>query len=432
MKRSIKWVIGISSVLLIISIFYSVFRERDPYKYYTGLGSELTVSENDEKLAFSYYLDGNEGIYTANADGTEVTKISKEKDGRLRGPKFSADGEKIMYLSENKEEIQTLMMMNADGSEPKSITTDRLHVTDAIFSPTSETVYYIAMPAEAANKAEGETKEGYDLYSLNLNETEAVQLTDKDHFSMNDLSISEDGAELYYSLFNEREQLYSYSVKEKKETKADAVDGIKGDIYASSFSKGAKYLAYVTVSEESKNESLFEYELYSKKLETSKTKKLTELKSNVQSPVFFHKTDKIAFLHYENWSSLPEEYQLMTVAVDGGKPEAIDLKLPTAEKSHWFMKTIEYLLSDAVISVYYIVLIGAITVYLRLHSKKVYIPSLISLGLAVFIFITSFVVGSTINPWYGIGLAMVAIALFLCSLLLLLFAFVVKKVIKPL
>lgn len=432
MNRSIKWVIAISSILLITSIFYSVFRERDPYKYYTGLGSQLAISENDEKMAFSYYLDGDEAIYTANADGTEVTKVSKEKDGRLHGPQFSDDGKQIVYLSENNEDIQTLMMMNADGSEAKSITTDRLHVTEAIFSPTSETVYFIAIPAVAANKAEGETKEGYDLYSLDLNETEAVQITDKDHFSMNDLSISEDGTELYYSLFDEREQLYSYSVKEKKETKVAAVDGIKGDIYASIFSRGAKYLAYVAVSEESKKESLFEYELYSKNLETNETKKLTELKSNIQSPVFFHQSDKIAFLHYENWSSLPEEYQLMTVAVDGGDPKPIDLELPTAEKSHWFKKTIEYLFSDAVISVYYIVLIGAVTIYLRLRSKRVFIPSIISLGLAVFLFIASFVVGSTMNPWFGIGLAMVSIALFLCSLLLLLFAFVVKKVIKPL
>jgi Tol biopolymer transport system component len=324
------------------------------------------------------------------------------------------------------------MIMNADGSQSKQITEDRLHVTDAVFSPKDDTVYYIAMPAEDYKKAEGETKEGYDLYVIDRNGNEGKQVTDKDYFTMNDLSISKDGATLYYSLFEgSKEQLYSLKIDENKESKEEVTEGISGDMYSSIFSQDKKFLAYTAVTEESKNSSLFEYELYSKNSETNEIKRLTNLKKNIQSPVFFNKTTKIGFLAYKNWPNDPEEYQLMTVSVDGEKPEVIDLNLPASEENHWMMKTADFLLSEASIAVYYVLFLGGITVYLQRNSGRVFFPALISIGLAVLVFISSFVLAAMINPWYGVALSMVAITILMSSILLMLFALIVKRFVKP-
>jgi Tol biopolymer transport system component len=427
-----KWLIGISLLLLVTSIIYSVFRDRDPYKYYTGLGSELAISPNDEKLAFSYFLDGFEAIYMADPDGENVTKISKENEGRFHTPRFSSDGKRLLFLSADHEGIQTLMIMNVDCSKSKQISDNDLHIIDAVFAPTGEMIYYIAMPAEDYKKAEGETKEGYDLYMIDRNGEEGQQLTNKDHFTMNDLSISKDGAKVYYSLFDGNiEQIYSYHIEENKEAKVKESHGIKGDMYASMFSPDKQFLVYTAVTKESKNSSLFEYELFSKNLETNETKRLTNLKANIQSPVFFHHTNKLAFLVYKNWPNDPAEYQLMTVSINGGEPEFIDLNLPASEKSHWLMKTFDFLLNEKAIAVYYVLLLGSITASLQRRSGRVFLPALISLGLAVFAFIGSFVIAAIMNPWAGIAVGMVAITLFLCSLLLNLFAFIIKRFVKP-
>jgi disulfide bond formation protein DsbB len=46
------------------------------------------------------------------------------------------------------------------------------------------------------------------------------------------------------------------------------------------------------------------------------------------------------------------------------------------------------------------------------------------------IFIASFVVGAMTNPWYGLGLAIIALIVFAFTLLLLIFAFIVKRIVK--
>jgi Tol biopolymer transport system component len=432
-NQTITLFIGVSLFLLVASILYSLFRDQDPYNYFTGLGSELSISPDDEKLAFSYFLDGNEAIYTSKIDGTEVTKISKENEGRFHAPRFSFDGKQLLFLSENNEGIQSLMIMDADGSNSKRLTEENQHVSDAVFAPNGETVYYIAMPAEDVKKAEGETKEGLDLYTVEINGSGGKQLTDKDHFTMDDLSISNDGEELSYRLYDgNKEQIYSFSLIDNKEAKSEVAAGISGDMYSTTLSDDKKLLAYTTVSEESKNSSLFEYELYIKDMGKNETKRLTNFKTNIESPVFFHHSKKIAFLHYQNWPSNPEKYQVMTVSVDGEEPVLIDVNLPDSEEHQWFMKTVDFILSEASIAVYYVLLLGGITVYLRRISGRVFLPALISLSLAVLIFISSFIVATMTDPWFGIGLVMVAMTIFLCSILLLLFAFVVKRIVKPL
>ncbi|KKI89615.1 hypothetical protein WQ54_24995 [Bacillus sp. SA1-12] len=431
MKRNqvLTLIMIISGILLVTSILYSVFRERDPYKCYTGLGSEIAVSPEDDKLAFSYFLDGKEAIYTVNPDGTEWMEVSKGSEKRVHTPRYSFDGRKLAYLTENKDGIQSLMIMNADGSGAKRLSDKKLHVSDAFFSPKGDMLYFIAMPAEDFQKAKGETKEGYDLYEVSIPNGQQKQLTDKDHFTMTDLSVSQDGAELYYSLFDgNRQQLYVYSLDEKTESLAKEAAELKGDLYSTVFSDDRKQLAYTTVTEESKESSLFEYELFVKDTETDDIKRLTNLHGNIQSPVFFQHGEKIAFLHYSNWPKEPATFQLMTVAVNGEEePIEIDLNLPASTENHFVMKTMDFLFSDLAIAVYYVLLLGACTVYLHRHSGKVFMPSYLSLSLAILIFISSFVVAAITNPWYGIGLSMIACCVFFCSLLLFLFALLVKK-----
>lgn len=423
-KRILIYFTIISLLLFIGSIFFQVFSEKDPYQYYTGLGKEFDISPDDQQIAFSYFLDGNEAIYKANIDGSDIEKISEKTDGRFRSPKFSFDGEKLLFLSEDEDGVQNLMVMNQDGSNRHQVTDGTLHVTDAVFSPTNETIYFIGFLASELGKAEGETKEGYDLYKINTDGSAIEQLTDKDHFTMNDLSISPDGKELYYSLYEGTERLHSFSLEGKKET---PVISAKDDMYASILSKDKKQLAYTAISRESMESSLFKYELYIRDLETNKSKRLTKLKTYVQSPVFFQNSNKIAFLEYENWPSDPEVYRLMTVSTEGADLEEIDLNLPKSDHSHFFKKTINVVFSELAIAVYYVLFFTGLILLAQRRSGKIFRPSFISLTLSVIFFLGSFAIGAMTNPWFGIWLGMVAAAMFICSLVLMLVSFIVSK-----
>ncbi|MFD2215198.1 DUF5050 domain-containing protein [Metabacillus endolithicus] len=427
-----KWILIvftiISLLLLVGSILFQFLKEEDPYQFYTGLGKDIDVSPDDQTITFSYYVDGDEAIYTANLDGSELTKVSGKENGRFRNPKFSQDGEQLLFLSEELDGAQSLMVMNKDGSHQKRVTDDSLHVTDAVFSPKGDILYFTAMLSSEINKMEGETREGYDLYKINSDGTNLEQLTDQDHFTMSELSISEDGEELYYSLFQAHEEPTAFSLKDKTES---PVVSVKKDIYSSVLSKDKKFLAYTAVTKKSLNSSLFKYELYLQNIETTETKRLTNLNKNIQSPVFLHHENKLAFLEYTNWPGDPENYRLMTVSFEGGDEQEISLNLPSSTDRHLAMKTVYFLLSNEVATaIYYVLFFVGLILLTHIRSGKVFRPSFISLGLSLLFFIGSFAIGAITNPWYGIWLAMVAVAMFICSLVLVLFSYVVSKVRK--
>lgn len=428
-NRIIILVSIISFLFTASAISYHVLVEYDPYKYFTGLGGEMAVAPNDEKIAFSYYLDGNQEIYTANIDGTNIDKLTEGSNHRYHTPRFSPEGQNILFLSTTDNGINSLITQNIDSTATEQLTESTLHVTDAIFSHTGESIYFIGVLADEFKKAEGETQEGFDLYQIDIDSKDVTQLTDKDHFSMSDLSISKDGTTIYYSLFTETEQFYSYDLEEKIETLVDETS--KQDMYSSVLSFDNKYLAYTAVFEESEESSLYQYELFVKNLENNEITRLTDLETYVQSPTFFNKSNHLIFLEYKNWPEEPGNYQMMTMSIKDEAPAALDLELPASQKSHLMMKMVDLLVSEVALAIYYIVFFGCFIVLSQRYSRKVFLPFFISLSLAVVLFVSSFVVAALSNPWYGIAIAMVAVALVGCSLVLLLLTFIVKKIVKP-
>ena len=61
-KRILLITIGIIFVLLAGTLTYAILKDDDPYRYFTGLGEEISVAPDDSEIAFSYYVDGEEAI----------------------------------------------------------------------------------------------------------------------------------------------------------------------------------------------------------------------------------------------------------------------------------------------------------------------------------------------------------------------------------
>src|SRR5699024_3501402 len=130
----LKMLIGLVAVLLVSTVVYTVVRDGDAYHNYTGHGEKSSVSTDDQKYDFSYYRGGEEGIYTANIDGTHVEKITSAKNKQLHDPKYMSGGEKILYLAKNADGTNSLFIVDHDGGEPKQLTDELIHVHDAVFS----------------------------------------------------------------------------------------------------------------------------------------------------------------------------------------------------------------------------------------------------------------------------------------------------------
>ncbi|WP_166000568.1 DUF5050 domain-containing protein [Bacillus sp. Cs-700] len=428
-QKTVLYASLICLVLLAASIAYNFLNEEDPYLGYTGLGDSVNLSEDDRKFYFSYYQDGKESIYRANTDGGEVEQLTHPDEERHRKPAISPTGEKLLYLSENSDRIQSLYIADLNGENPKKLTDDTIHVEEAVFSENE--IYFVGMPSEAVGKAEGETKEGFDLHSVDLDGENERKLTDQDHFTMNHLAISTDRSELYYTLFNgNSDKIYAYHVEDERESRADWVPAEVGSLYDWDYDEGKQAFTYTDVSKESESSSLFKYELYYRDLNGDKTKQLTSLESSVVSPDFFHQSDKIAFLEYTNWSGHPEKYQLKTVDIDTKEMNIITMDLPESTNGKWLRESLNIFTSSTAIAILYTVLLCLITLYSYKKSGKQYRTGLISLLLAVAVFISSFIFGILSNPWVGIAISIVAIGMVPSSLLALLVGFLIGKFAK--
>ena len=413
-------------VLLAAAIAYNIVHDEDAYLGYTGLGDSIKLTEDDSKVYFSYYQDGKESIYRANTNGDAVKQITHPDDERHRKPALSPDGEKLLYLSQNEDRIQSLYIADLNGENRKKLTGDTIHVVEAVFSDNE--IFYVGMPAEDVGKAEGETKEGFDLHSIGRDGENEQKLTDEDHFTMNHLAISNDGSALYYTLFNgNQDKIYAYDVEDGKETRADWVPSEINSVYDWDYDENKKAFTFTNVSDESEDSSLYKYELYYRDMDEEKTKQLTTLESSVVSPVFFHQSDKIAFLDYTNWASHPEEYVLKTVDIKAKEVNEVSMDLPGSTNSQWFRKTLNVLTSSIAIAVLYTVLLCLLTIYSYKKAGKQYRTGVISILLAVAVFISSIVVAMLSDPWAGLALGILAVGMLPSSVIALLVGLVIGK-----
>lgn len=411
----------ITTLLLAASISYDIFGKRDRYQYFSGLGSNIAVSPDDQRMAFSFYEEGTETIYTSNLEGNNVKKITNPDEDRHRKPSFSYDGRKILYLSQNPEGVQSLHSINLDDSNAQRLSDESQHVSEAIFSNDGKSVFFIATPAVDIHKTEGESQEGPDLYSVNSDGTNMKKLTDDDHFSMESLVLSSDGKELYYKDYTD---LYTFNLEKGTESLAALTKNIPKDPFHLTFSPDGNSIAYTAVSKESMNSSLYEYELFLRDLVSSKSKQLTKLKTAIVSPVFLNKENKIIFLEHTNWSGIPEEYKIMTVDLETEELKEIHLDLTKEDSGNLVMKTIDNAVNGWSIAILYTLLLFMGTLLCR--TGKIYLPSLISLCLALLGISASFVVAATIDPWMGIGIGTLAAGIMGCTIISFLFAFGMK------
>src|SRR5699024_5186022 len=258
----LKLLIGLVALLLVSTVVYTIVRDGDAYQYYTGIGDKISISSDDQKVAFSYYHGGEEGIYTANMDGSDVEKVVSAENKQLHDPKYMSDGEQILYLAKNADGTNSLFIVDRDGGEPKQLTDERIHVNDAVFSAADDMIYFIGIDAKEWSKDLGESKEGFDLFSMKPGEADEKQLTDKDYFSMDGLSVSKDGKRIFYSEFTgNREVIRSFSLEDKTIKKEITPKGLSGaqSAYHPQLSPDGQKMAFTAVTKESQKSSLFKY-----------------------------------------------------------------------------------------------------------------------------------------------------------------------------
>ncbi len=396
--------------------------EDNPYRHHTGLGETIDISPDDERLAFSYFDQGRESLYLGNLENGSTEQITFPETENHSHPKFTPDGEGVFYISAAEDRIQTLRYMSEWDAEPVHLTEPDMHVFEAVMSPDGGTIYYIAMPAEDLLASEGEKENFRDLHRIGIDGEGHEKLTDKDAFDMGALNISDDGKMLYYTESAAGIPMRAYDIAEGREMPLTSVN-TPSDAYHVTFSPDMSSVAYTTVTNR-EDGGTFVYELFLKDVENGETNQLTGYNASVTSPAFFHEEDGIAFLAQENWPAEPATYEMMTVKSDGVM-EPLVMDLPESEGGFQPGAVLDRMVNTATLTILYLSMFGLFIVYGHTHGRT-YLPVILSAVLAALVLIGSFIAAFT-NPWMGIGLMFVAVWLFGCAVVLLIFALIFKR-----
>ena len=119
------------------------------------------------KIVFVSTRDGNGEIYTMNADGTNLTRLTNNSAGD-GSPVWSPDGTKIAFVSTRDAGNGEIYVMNADGTKPTRLTTDAGYDTDPSWSPDGRKLVFQSNP-------DGNN----EIYVINVEGTGQTNLTNK-------------------------------------------------------------------------------------------------------------------------------------------------------------------------------------------------------------------------------------------------------------
>jgi TolB protein len=101
-------------------------------------------NSNTGKIAFASKRSGNSEIYTIQADGSGLTRLTNNKSEDFM-PQWSPDGTKIFYISANKGKNE-IWVMNADGSDPIRVAEDSYREYPPSWSPDSRKILLSLRP----------------------------------------------------------------------------------------------------------------------------------------------------------------------------------------------------------------------------------------------------------------------------------------------
>jgi Tol biopolymer transport system component len=153
-----------------------------------GYDAEATVSPVDDTIVFTSVRDGDLDIYTMKSDGSDVRRLTDEL-GYDGGPFFSPDGTKIVYRARHPsdpaeiEDYQRLLadglirpsklevwVMDVDGSNKRQITDLGVAAFAPFFHPSGEKIIF------STNYGDPQGRE-FDLWMVDLDGKGLEQIT---------------------------------------------------------------------------------------------------------------------------------------------------------------------------------------------------------------------------------------------------------------
>jgi len=303
-----------------------------------GLAPHVAISPDDREILFSWYKKGRASLYIADVNGGNVRRLtSAKKESHIKAV-YSSDGSKILFLEyrENRgRPFSNICVMDANGSNLRRLTSGKQYITEAIFSPDDNTIYYLQSNFFGHySPLGGDRPHAFDIYSIKIDGIGSRQLTNLHEYEMFGLSITSDGRWLAFAddVYQQTNPFHFLDLKNTDKPTSFRPSGQFGsDIFTQlQLSPDDRTAAFVTVAPrpfrlEPNEVGGFKYELYLMNLESKYSEQITNLRRSVHSPCFMHHQPRLIFVVNATWPLDPPRYELWAANKDGTDLLKIDL-----------------------------------------------------------------------------------------------------------
>ncbi len=134
------------------------------------------AAPNGRKIAFDSSRSGNDELYVMNPDGSAISRITT-RGAPDRGASFAADGQRLAYSVRHASTLPggwsegDIWTVNADGTETTRLTFDReLDEFDPAFSPDGSRIAFVG-------GTPGDSGSSYDVFVMDADGSNVVNLT---------------------------------------------------------------------------------------------------------------------------------------------------------------------------------------------------------------------------------------------------------------
>jgi len=125
-----------------------------------GHNGTPSISRDGKRVVFASTRRGEKyQLYTMNADGSKVTRLTKDQTIAYFNPQFSPDGKRIVYYTDKGDGKDQICVMNSDGSNETLLTANIGHNIYPGWSPDGKRIIF------SSSKRDGDSS-GF-VYTMN-------------------------------------------------------------------------------------------------------------------------------------------------------------------------------------------------------------------------------------------------------------------------
>ncbi len=186
---------------------------------FPGLNTGAAYSPDGNTIALTLSRDGNPELYTMDAGGGNLRRLTRTKPGAESSPTWSPDGQTIAYVSDSRGSPQ-VYLIHRDGGEPTRLTVSPAYNTEPDWSrpPAGAPLPpMIAVTSQVGNRFQIGVASGA---------SQEVPAVASDGGDCQDPSWAPNGRHLVFSkTANWRSRLYVLDVLTREQIQLPAVDG---------------------------------------------------------------------------------------------------------------------------------------------------------------------------------------------------------------